>query len=306
MSLKEIKGYGNTAYILDDEELFKISDYKRIKLEENQCDFVSCSQVKLNGKKKLLYFTNEYDSLAQVLPTLSSEKVVMLISDLIKTVISIKSQGYLKCERICLDASKVFVDKSKWTVKVIYFPAEIETENASNFDNAFSSEIIKLVDISNCLDDTNASKIRSAMSNGSFSLEEKYQVIASLNKGNVYPIKQEVEEYSENTLPITKLAKQPTLVFFSTNTAEDIRFEISKPEFVIGRKADVVDGYIGISNAIGRVHCKIVFNNGYYLVDLESSNGTFINDKRLEPNVPTALNKGDLVRLAKSNFKVMY
>ncbi len=67
---------------------------------------------------------------------------------------------------------------------------------------------------------------------------------------------------------------------------EELVFEISKPSFVIGRstQADVVIPHEGMS----RKHCLIENKNGqFFITDLESANGVFIDDKRIAPSTPT-------------------
>ncbi|MCM2348891.1 MAG: FHA domain-containing protein [Bacteriovoracaceae bacterium] len=69
---------------------------------------------------------------------------------------------------------------------------------------------------------------------------------------------------------------------------EELEFEISKPSFVIGRsnQADIIIPHEGMS----RRHCLIENKNGqFFITDLESSNGVFIDEKRIQPNIPTVL-----------------
>jgi hypothetical protein len=42
--------------------------------------------------------------------------------------------------------------------------------------------------------------------------------------------------------------------------------------------------------------------NGYQITDLNSTNGTFVNEQRLTPNVPRPLNSGDVVRIGATRF----
>lgn len=41
---------------------------------------------------------------------------------------------------------------------------------------------------------------------------------------------------------------------------------------------------------------------GYLLTDLNSTNGTFVNEQRLSPNAPRQLNAGDVIRIGATNF----
>ena len=63
-------------------------------------------------------------------------------------------------------------------------------------------------------------------------------------------------------------------------------FETKKHSFIIGRsaKSDIVISHEGIS----RKHCQIdVVDGEVYVTDLDSINGVFIEDKKLDPGVKT-------------------
>lgn len=52
---------------------------------------------------------------------------------------------------------------------------------------------------------------------------------------------------------------------------------------------------------VSRQHARIVADaGGYFIEDLGSANGTYLNDRRLPPNVPTRLRNGDRVRIGKA------
>ncbi len=65
-----------------------------------------------------------------------------------------------------------------------------------------------------------------------------------------------------------------------------LEFETKKHSFIIGRsaKSDIVISHEGIS----RTHCQIdVVDGEVYVTDLDSINGVFIEDKKLEPGIKT-------------------
>ena len=83
------------------------------------------------------------------------------------------------------------------------------------------------------------------------------------------------------------------LLKFNAAVIKEIPFD--KPSISVGRKADndiVVD-----NPAISGHHCKISVQGGTYFVeDLESTNGTFVNEKRVKKS---GLHHNDVVGLAK-------
>lgn len=97
----------------------------------------------------------------------------------------------------------------------------------------------------------------------------------------------------------------PVIVLEGVGTPKKIDLLVSKQGFVIGKKAELVDGLIDFSNAVSRVHCRINHNDGRnFITDLSSANGTFLNGKKLEPEKPTLLNEGDKIRVADVTFVI--
>jgi serine/threonine protein kinase len=47
---------------------------------------------------------------------------------------------------------------------------------------------------------------------------------------------------------------------------------------------------------VSRLHARLWFDNGHwFLADVQSANGTFVNNMRLQPNAPVALSDGDII-----------
>lgn len=68
--------------------------------------------------------------------------------------------------------------------------------------------------------------------------------------------------------------------------------------FVVGRKESAVD-YIEAGSGVSRVHMEILKTaDGWVVRDLDSKNGTFINNEKLIPNKNYDLNNGDRVKIA--------
>ncbi|HET8841725.1 MAG TPA: FHA domain-containing protein, partial [Ktedonobacteraceae bacterium] len=60
---------------------------------------------------------------------------------------------------------------------------------------------------------------------------------------------------------------------------------------------------------VSRRHARLWFDNGrWYLADMQSANGTFVNSVRLQPNLPVMLNDGDIINFGDEvvQFNIIY
>ncbi|MDD3223247.1 MAG: DUF6382 domain-containing protein [Clostridium sp.] len=102
----------------------------------------------------------------------------------------------------------------------------------------------------------------------------------------------------------TRNEKFPFLLMNKNGMVEKIY--INKSTFKIGRVPELVD-YVSDNRAIGKIHAEIRnMNSKYYIMDLNSKNGTFINDKKLESNELYRIKEDDVIKMANScyTFKV--
>lgn len=108
------------------------------------------------------------------------------------------------------------------------------------------------------------------------------------------------DENNQNTINSSK-----TTTWIEVNINENIeRTEITKQEFIIGRQKDRVD-YLLVYKVVSKVHAKIIKNDEkYYIKDLDSKNGTFINGQKLYPDSKYILNNNDIITLA--NIEIVF
>ena len=73
---------------------------------------------------------------------------------------------------------------------------------------------------------------------------------------------------------------------------------------LIGKSRDMADVCIPL-DVVSRVHARLDFTQeGIFLTDLNSMNGTFVNEKRLTPNQRVPVREGDLISFATVHFKL--
>ncbi|HXY54240.1 MAG TPA: FHA domain-containing protein [Nitrospirota bacterium] len=102
-----------------------------------------------------------------------------------------------------------------------------------------------------------------------------------------------------------------SLVF---KTADGSKLEIpAKDDVVIGREDPISEvfpdldltNFGGAEGGVSRKHAVIHrLGNGFTIEDMGSTNGTYLNKKRIQPHVPQTITPGDEVRFGKLAFSL--
>jgi len=88
----------------------------------------------------------------------------------------------------------------------------------------------------------------------------------------------------------------------------------SRNEFTLGRISEGqpimpdidLTPYQAYAGGVSRLHAAIKRNGGRIIImDLGSANGTYLNGKRLPPNVEQTINHGDIVALGKLKIQIL-
>ena len=79
--------------------------------------------------------------------------------------------------------------------------------------------------------------------------------------------------------------------------------EINKPVFRLGKERSYVDYFVSDNSAVSRSHADIITRDGRcFVVDLNSTNHTYINGQRLVVQVETEIKDGDRLKLGNEEF----
>lgn len=80
------------------------------------------------------------------------------------------------------------------------------------------------------------------------------------------------------------------------------RIPINKNRLVIGRQAEYVDHVLD-NKAVGRIHAEITIEKGcYFITDINSKNGTFINNQKILSNKKYEIKNGDKIKFANEEY----
>jgi|GEM_PF-2057627 len=116
-----------------------------------------------------------------------------------------------------------------------------------------------------------------------------------------------VNETSETSDSIEKgkNQKRPSACFCYKAHGQNKKFKVNKPTITIGRDAKTCDFLLRFDSRVGRKHAILSYkNNKYYILDLGSKNGTYINKVKLKGE--GELKNGDQVKIADTEltFKI--
>jgi hypothetical protein len=80
------------------------------------------------------------------------------------------------------------------------------------------------------------------------------------------------------------------------------KIRITEKRFVIGRNPSTVH-YVEDVKGVSRAHVEVIAEgNQYKLVDLSSSNGTYLNEHQLVPNKEYIVEDGDSIKISQTEF----
>ena len=121
-------------------------------------------------------------------------------------------------------------------------------------------------------------------------------------------VKREIErkEYCDNSIKnkyintelLSEMIMDDRPVLTGVIKGQKVEFVIDNAPYIIGKKAGKADAVIN-DKSISRMHALIQEDNGRYLIsDMNSTNGTAVNDRRLEVNETAELANGDTLMFA--------
>lgn len=300
----------NKEYVilsLHNNRFFSTLEYKCMEAI-NMKGLASCVKVMMDGRICMFYPVNGMSSVSTVIRSLNAKELSNVFYNIFSVINNVNDNDILNIEHLVLDEEMILVNKNL-DVNMILCPI---SENHINYQETESHFYWK------CLTwiETGIENEKRLNNYSSFWGKQLVEFRKKLNNKESFAVLLDFlkELHEERTVDknINIDEKEDSqsskgLIFEPLDMQKENTLIIDKEEYVIGRKRDLVDGYVGEGKReIGRKHCKIVKDkNGYYVIDLDSKNGTYLNGIVLKPNIPYALADGCILRLAdKLSYRV--
>lgn len=282
---------------LDDISLLKTSAarYKSRMIEENNIPYMLHPMpYELDGKMWLRYKTSGNYILERVLLKLRLDGMLLklIMAQMLACIFSL--EGYLlSANDLVVDIRYMTYNPDTKSIGIIYVPeynADIRQQLREmleilmkGFDHRDSEGLVYMYGIYDMITDPGFSmvKLREAV------LCET-EVENNINYSYVEPPDNEIS----------------CLVPLTNGLLEPIKLSDYKEKIVIGRGKKQTD-YRLATNQISRVHaCVLINENGIWIQDENSTNGTFVNSVRLAALENRQLRQGDIIAFANEEFFV--
>ena len=319
--ISEVMTSSNTAYILKNHDMFYDIGFRVMKNQKSG-SIMECHQLKYNGNFKFVFFTDEYTRLSDLIAKADSDHVMVIISNLIRSIEDIESNGFLNVACIDNRLDHIFVDNRTMAVRLIYLPIKIPMNGIkkAEFENDIRAQLIKLIQGLPNAESGKLSELVSVLMDGNnLSLSDvakRLQVspVAQhiMDTASTPNVIQQTRPTQQNNTPSSEQMTQQSYIStpISNNTTmatlgkENV--VVSKTHFLIGKSAEKVDGVISGNSAVSRVHCEVVIreNGQMSIIDKGSANGTFVNGQRIGTDQYVPLQENDRVKIANEEYIV--
>ena len=312
--ITEIKNSVHAEYLLNNNDTFYDIGFRVMKNQESGC-LLPCHRLRYNGKIKLVYFTDGLVSLEQKLAEMDVAQIRVLFSNLFQAIKEVEGNGFLNTNCIELRLEKIYVDNRTSAIKLIYLPINQSFGNSGSRDieSEMRAKLIKAMRDIRLTDHPRVQSVVDVLMDGTLDIDG---VVRSLRDGMQMSTPAEsyvsaTKEPREEGMPVdgaymsNASLEEPASALTLKAVDGSVTFVIDRPEYLLGKSSERVDGVIAGNPAISRVHCKISREGGaFYITDMGSSNGTFLDGKRLAPSERARIGADSRIKIANMEFMI--
>lgn len=246
-------------------------------------------KVSLRGKEKYKVSTKEYVALTEALPQLSTEQIIKLIHDIFFAIKKIEDGNLIsKCGLWC-KYEHLFYDEKTDEIKFVVIP--VSEDPVYKDELSFDERLKECVNfIAGYLPFNYKTSILEKM--------DSAKDLIAYAKEIIYP-KYETTLLKENI----KKSRKLSLIYLKDKDMVD--FLMEKSELTIGKTGEDVDCKFPLSEAVSRLHCKIIKQKeNFFIQDLDSLNHTYVNGEYVPPFELMELSDRDLITLGDVELRV--
>ena len=297
--IRQIPEAQNVAFLLNEAHLFIHSEYKFMKGREQHV-LLNCLKTTCNGKVKLVYFTEGMQTLTVGSRHMNFTAFIEVIENIFSAMEAIEKNGFLKPENLDDSFEGIYVDSRTRNVKLLYFPIQNTAEDRSEHLMEFRNMLAVRIKEAPRFSDFDVQPVCDILEKESLDYAGIRQQLQAIRlSGKDVP-----QVYEESIVADGTKQTHANLRLISKEETFAQNFHIQKAEYIIGKSPEKADGIIP-RNTVSRIHCAIRYiSDKYYVEDLNSTNGTKLNQEKIPGRQPVQLHNGDLLSIAGIEFLV--
>ncbi len=268
-------------FLINSESLLNKDALRFLKMENDE-DLLSCRWIRFNDKIKLVYFEEGMSTLTAVLRTMTLEQLCTIGISLLKLVTRLENAEEMTPENLSLDTDSIYIGEEN-ALRCIYVPVELPDESLLN--PIYKKRIYAILE----------DMCKTVPEGADIWRRIEYEKVN--NPGNWTSILAILDDpYAETN----------NLIYLKgINTPGEVVFQIGQEDFTIGSDKTQADGTIDAADQISPVHARILWDeNGFYVMDMDSAEGTYVNDQRIDPMTQVKIGLGSVLRFGEYTFSV--
>ena len=269
-------------FLLNSEEQLDQNAVRFLKEEGQEVGLFPCHWIRFNNRIKVTCFPDGCRSLQEMLPEMNLDQTCAVAKSILRRVRELERCSAISPENIVWDRESVYVDE-QGQVHMICLPAVV-------MEDALHNQIY-------------GKRIYALLQEIIHSKEDGELVCRQIR--HTQEMAPEDWDALETALDRRAPKQDEVLVLKSINTPNTLTFYVRHGLFRIGTDPAEVDGWIRGVESVSPVHAEIGWNEiNFYVRDLRSENGTFVNNQRITPGVEVPIGEGTVLRFAEYTFNV--
>ncbi len=286
------------GYLIKDNSLFYNTVYQIIQKDVSG-DFVKCYKSIQNGHIKLIYDIEGYRLFSSIVNIIEEHSFFQLIYKLILSLEKIKRNGFISLEAIDSSVNRIFIDMKTLSIKFICVPVSTNTawQEQNIYECGLLNAIADIISESVYVGNYYMLQLMEDCRSGQFLLDDIYNFMYSGKYGDWQSIIGNSFVNDTSDIHAIRLCGEE-----ESYGSEII---INKSNFIIGKDSAQCSYAISESNNVSRKHCIISEEyDRWYIEDLESTNGTYLNDVRIRSGQRMPIKSGDKIVIADRHYIV--
>ncbi|MBR2188928.1 MAG: FHA domain-containing protein [Eubacterium sp.] len=242
-----------------------------------------CVWIRFNDRMKLAFFPDGCTPVSALLPGLSVDEVCQSAKVLLDYVMTLEQVPEITLENMVWDMDAIYLTDDLREMRLLYLPVEMPDEVRES--HIYVRRIYAVIE----------------------EMLERVEGGDTIIRQVEFQKEQAMGDWSllKNALDKRIPEQSDRLVLRGQGDLEAVRFEIGQETFRIGSDHERVRVFIDDADQIDPVHAVIGWNDiSFYVMDLGSRNGTYVNDTQIAPNTQVPIGSGSILRLAGYAFEI--